>query len=149
MAPGELVDDALSVEALRVAQDLTEDGYVPPGELVDFALSVEALRLDNAHKTLLQALGRSCPGQRSWTALCAFLESAHMARETWDSVPQRITAAECGQGKEDGGGKKEAACRSTLLERLKLRSPELPAALEADWPQIRAVAWAVSSARAS
>ena len=60
-----------------------------------------------------------------------------MASETWDSVPQRMTAAECGQGKEDGGVKKEATCRSTLLERLKLRSPELPAALEADWPQIR------------
>ena len=56
---------------------------------------------------------------------------------TYMSTAHRITPHMCGSGKENGGGKAELKMRIELLERLKLRSPALPPALELAWTPLR------------
>ena len=48
-------------------------------------------------------------------------------------LPKNFSSNSLGQGKENGGGKEHLENRRFLLERLRLRSPGLPADLEAQW----------------
>ena len=56
-------------------------------------------------------------------------------------LPADFTPADCGEGKEGGGGKKERLARKDCLERLHLRAPPLSLEWEVKWPKIRD-AWA-------
>ena len=58
--------------------------------------------------------------------------------EKLEALPKRFSAKVLGQGKADGGGKKEHQARCELVERTKLRSPPLPLELEAKWPDVKA-----------
>jgi hypothetical protein len=49
----------------------------------------------------------------------------------------RIDQVLLGQGMKDGGGKKQRLMRENFLERLKLRSPVLPDALEPVWEKVK------------
>jgi hypothetical protein len=52
-------------------------------------------------------------------------------------LPRKFNSTDCGQELKDGGNNKHQTNRQNLLERLKLRAPLLPPAVELLWPHIR------------
>ena len=52
-------------------------------------------------------------------------------------LPRKFNSTDCGQELKDGGNNKHQTNRQNLLERLKLRAPPLPPAVELLWPHIR------------
>ena len=103
-----------------------------------------------------QAQGEVARAQReaNWKEKCAAKEEAAVVRAEKQAadlakhqkkvrkselakLPKCITSQDCGGGMEKGGGKKELAARMSLLERLKLKAPDLPLELEARWPEIK------------
>ena len=54
-----------------------------------------------------------------------------------DALPKEFTDEMCGQGQEKGGGKPFIDARAALLDKLKLRSPELPLECQVRWVKVR------------
>ena len=54
-----------------------------------------------------------------------------------DEIPRTFSAAECGNGVKNVLSKKHQTNRQNVLERIKLRAPKLPPAIEVQWIHIR------------
>ena len=85
---------------------------------------------------LLQAKIRAAELDGKVVAELKAEEKAKVAKKLAE-LPAKFSATECGQGLENGGGKKHQTHRQQMLEHLKLRAPKLPPALELLWPKIR------------